>query len=293
MLARAERATGTPKAGQLTGRVWGGTFHAVGNRLLRLHGRALGLCARLHRARPGRRRRRDEPAARGARLRRAGAPLPAQGDARRDLLAHRQRRREARRRAEAPLPLVPRRGRRHPRGFPRLHRPQARAARPGLRRPAAVLEGARVRRCRRASSSRPCSTTCWSTSTRTRTRCRPTSSRGCGRPVRRGTSRSSATTRSRSTGSARRRCATSWSSRSGSPAPSSSSSSRTTARRRRSSPSSNAAIALSPQRHEKTLWSERPGERDARRSAPASTRPSSRDAVCRTRARSIARRACR
>ena len=26
-----------------TGRVWGGTFHAVGNRLLRLHGRALGL----------------------------------------------------------------------------------------------------------------------------------------------------------------------------------------------------------------------------------------------------------
>jgi len=43
MLARAERATAAPKAGQLTGRVWGGTFHAVGNRLLRLHGRALGL----------------------------------------------------------------------------------------------------------------------------------------------------------------------------------------------------------------------------------------------------------
>ena len=39
MLARAERATGTKE----TGRVWGGTFHAVGNRLLRLHGRALGL----------------------------------------------------------------------------------------------------------------------------------------------------------------------------------------------------------------------------------------------------------
>jgi hypothetical protein len=43
MLARAERATGAQKAGQQTGRVWGGTFHAVGNRLLRLHGRALGL----------------------------------------------------------------------------------------------------------------------------------------------------------------------------------------------------------------------------------------------------------
>ena len=39
MLARAERATGASE----TGRVWGGTFHAVANRLLRLHGRALGL----------------------------------------------------------------------------------------------------------------------------------------------------------------------------------------------------------------------------------------------------------
>ena len=39
MLARAERATGAKE----TGRVWGGTFHAIGNRLLRLHGRALGL----------------------------------------------------------------------------------------------------------------------------------------------------------------------------------------------------------------------------------------------------------
>jgi DNA helicase-2/ATP-dependent DNA helicase PcrA len=39
MLARAERASDLRD----TGRVWGGTFHAVGNRLLRLHGRALGL----------------------------------------------------------------------------------------------------------------------------------------------------------------------------------------------------------------------------------------------------------
>ena len=39
MLARAERASDTREAG----RVWGGTFHAVANRLLRLHGRALGL----------------------------------------------------------------------------------------------------------------------------------------------------------------------------------------------------------------------------------------------------------
>ena len=39
LLARAERATGARE----TGRVWGGTFHAVANRLLRLHGRALGV----------------------------------------------------------------------------------------------------------------------------------------------------------------------------------------------------------------------------------------------------------
>ena len=39
MLARAERDGGHRDAG----RVWGGTFHAVANRLLRIHGRALGL----------------------------------------------------------------------------------------------------------------------------------------------------------------------------------------------------------------------------------------------------------
>ena len=39
MLSRAERATGRDDVG----RVWGGTFHAVGNRLLRIHGRPLGL----------------------------------------------------------------------------------------------------------------------------------------------------------------------------------------------------------------------------------------------------------
>ncbi len=39
MLSRAERVSGHRE----TGRVWGGTFHAVANRLLRLHGRPLGL----------------------------------------------------------------------------------------------------------------------------------------------------------------------------------------------------------------------------------------------------------
>ena len=39
MVTRAEAMTGRRDAG----RVWGGTFHALANRLLRLHGRALGL----------------------------------------------------------------------------------------------------------------------------------------------------------------------------------------------------------------------------------------------------------
>ena len=39
MLSRAARMTGRRDAG----RVWGGTFHSVANRLLRIHGRALGL----------------------------------------------------------------------------------------------------------------------------------------------------------------------------------------------------------------------------------------------------------
>jgi DNA helicase-2/ATP-dependent DNA helicase PcrA len=39
MLSRAERTTDQRD----TGRVWGGTFHAVANRLLRLHGRPIGL----------------------------------------------------------------------------------------------------------------------------------------------------------------------------------------------------------------------------------------------------------
>ena len=39
MVSRAQRSTGHRE----TDRVWGGTFHAVANRLLRLHGRPLGL----------------------------------------------------------------------------------------------------------------------------------------------------------------------------------------------------------------------------------------------------------
>ena len=139
MLSRAERVSGHRD----TAHVWGGTFHAVANRLHPAARTPARPASGLHGARPGRRRRRDEPAPRGARVRHEGAAVPAQGHARVDLLAHGERRREAGRRPEAPLPVVHRRGRRHPAGVPGVHRPQARAERPGLRRPAAVLEGAR------------------------------------------------------------------------------------------------------------------------------------------------------
>ena len=43
MLSRAERLIRTSVRGRTTGKVWGGTFHAIANRLLRLHGRPLGL----------------------------------------------------------------------------------------------------------------------------------------------------------------------------------------------------------------------------------------------------------
>jgi DNA helicase-2/ATP-dependent DNA helicase PcrA len=43
MTSRAECIAGAHDAGIDASRIWSGTFHAIGNRLLRLHGRALGL----------------------------------------------------------------------------------------------------------------------------------------------------------------------------------------------------------------------------------------------------------
>ncbi|MDH4111453.1 MAG: ATP-dependent helicase [Actinomycetota bacterium] len=43
MTTRAERIAGASDADVDASRIWSGTFHAIGNRLLRLHGRALGL----------------------------------------------------------------------------------------------------------------------------------------------------------------------------------------------------------------------------------------------------------
>ena len=141
MLSRAERSTGHRE----TGRVWGGTFHAVANRLLRLHGRPLGLrpdftvldqsdgadVMNLLReelgfsSRERRFPRKDTLASIYSRTVNAGEKLP-------DVVKRH-------------YPWCTRRDRRHPAGVPGVHGPQTRPERPGLRRPPAVLEGARER----------------------------------------------------------------------------------------------------------------------------------------------------
>ena len=139
MVSRAERLTRKDDPG----RVWGGTFHAVGNRLLRIHGRALGLTPDFtvldqadgadvmnllrdelgFSSRERRFPRKDTLAAIYSRTVNAGERLV-------DVL-------------QRPLSVVPRRSRGDPRHLPRLHRAQAPSARPRLRRPSPVLEGAR------------------------------------------------------------------------------------------------------------------------------------------------------
>ena len=135
MVSRAERITGERDAG----RVWGGTFHAVANRLLRLRGRPLSLSPDFtvldqadaadvmnlirhemgFSARERRFPKKDTLLAIYSRTVNAGEKL---GEV---LKRH--------------YPVVPGRGRRDPRDLRRLHRAQARAARPRLRRPPAVL----------------------------------------------------------------------------------------------------------------------------------------------------------
>ena len=146
MLERAERQGGHRDAG----RVWGGTFHAVANRLLRIHGRTLGLS-------PGFTVLDQSDGADVMNLLREelGFASRERRFPRKETLAQIHSRvvnagREARRRDRAPLPVVHRRDRRHPPDLPRLRRTQARAADARLRRPAAVLEGAR-----RVAADRP------------------------------------------------------------------------------------------------------------------------------------------
>ena len=140
MLARAAILCGDRR---VTGRLWGGTFHAVAHRLITLHADALGLAPESDGARSGRRRRTDGPA--------AARPRPGRhernGSRARTRCVDVYSRavntgRPAREVIAAEFPWCDRHTRRDPRPVPRLRGPQTgrRAAR--LRRPAARLAGA-------------------------------------------------------------------------------------------------------------------------------------------------------
>ena len=84
-------------------------------------------------------RRPDGPDPGRAGVRPGRAAVPAQGHARRRLLAHGERPHQARRGARARVPVVRGGGRAHPHDLRTLYRAQARAERARLRRPAPVL----------------------------------------------------------------------------------------------------------------------------------------------------------
>ena len=94
---------------------------------------------RVHGAGPDRHGGSHGPHPRRARARSGRATVPSQGDARRRLLAHRERADQAHRGARTRVPVVRGRGRGDPRDLRALHRAQARPERARLRRPAPVL----------------------------------------------------------------------------------------------------------------------------------------------------------
>ncbi len=94
---------------------------------------------RLHGPGPDRHGRPDGPDPGRAGVRPGRAAVPAQGHARRHLLAHREQPHQARRRARTRVPVVRGGGRADPHDLRALHRAQARAERARLRRPAPVL----------------------------------------------------------------------------------------------------------------------------------------------------------
>ena len=101
--------------------------------------RGTRLVPRLHGAGSDRHGRSHGPDPRRARARSGRASVPAQGDARRRLLAHGERADQAHRGARGRVPVVRGGGRGDPRDLRALHRAQAGPAGARLRRPAPVL----------------------------------------------------------------------------------------------------------------------------------------------------------
>ena len=180
--------------------------------------------------------------------------LPAEVHLPRHLLALRQRPAAADRGAAHGLPLVPA-GRGGPGAALRRATPTPRRSSRCSTTTTCCCSGTACSPTRPAAPAcASASTTCSSTSTRTPTRCRPTSSRCCGRTA--PASPASATTRRPSTASAPPRCATSSTSSSASPAPTS----RTLTQNYRSTApilaATNALIAEATERRDKELWTD-------------------------------------
>ncbi len=118
---------------------WAGTFHAIANRLLRLHARRARAGPGVHAARSRGRRRSDRSPAPRARPRAHRPPLPAQGDLPRDLLQRGQHPGAAARLPADALSVVPGMGGAAARAVRRLRRREGGAGGAGLRRSAALL----------------------------------------------------------------------------------------------------------------------------------------------------------
>ena len=169
------QALGLPSTQRPPTLPWAGTFHGVGARLLREHAPRDRPGRELHDPRPRRRRRPDGLGAPGARPGRDEEPLPAEGHLPGDLLARRQQPGAAAGVLAQRFPWCGAWEDELKGLFGAYVASQAAAARARLRRPAALLVADDGRRRRSRARSARASTTCWSTSTRTRTGCRPRS----------------------------------------------------------------------------------------------------------------------
>ena len=186
---------------------WAGTFHSIGNRLLRHYAKHVGLDPAFTRPGSFRRRRPGRYGAHRAGLFGQGPALPAQGHLLRHLFVSREHAEVAEGNAREPVFLVLALRRGHRQAAARLRRAQVAVPRARFRRPAALLARDDERGAHRQVGRRRISITCWSTNTRTPTSCRATS---CTRSSPTGrASPSSATTRRLSTRSAPRRSRTS------------------------------------------------------------------------------------
>ncbi len=163
MTRRAQRVMAAALAAQVTGHArvpdnlrlpWSGTFHAVGNRLIREHARRLGLDPGFSVLDRGDAADLIDVVRHRLGFSKTEKRFPAQGHLPRHLLASRQHAAAAAAHARNGLSVVPRVGGAAHGALPRLRRGQARTAGARLRRPAALLARDDARRRARGRTRR-------------------------------------------------------------------------------------------------------------------------------------------